>query len=127
MPIKALDHATVLTRDTAVTVAFYRDLFGLEPGPRPNFDFGGAWLYAGEACVLHIVERADIPEAAGPIDHVAFRGEGRKDCIAEIERRGLPHRIVPLPGGGPAKGQMWQLFINDPNGAMVEVLFREAA
>ena len=75
--------------------------------------------------MLHIVERADIPDAAGPIDHVAFRGEGREDCIAEIERRGLPHRIVPLPGGGPATGRVWQLFINDPNGAMVEVLFRE--
>ncbi len=57
MPIRGMDHFTVLSTDTDATVAFYREIFGFEPGPRPAFDFPGAWLYNGDRAVLHVVER----------------------------------------------------------------------
>jgi catechol 2,3-dioxygenase-like lactoylglutathione lyase family enzyme len=125
MPVTSLDHATVLTTDTARTSAFYAEIFDMHPGPRPNFDFPGAWLYAGGTPVLHIVERTEIPASGGPIEHVAFRGTGRAACVAALEAKGLPFRIIKLAGGGPEQGEAWQLFVADPNGALVEVLFKE--
>ena len=69
-----MDHFTVLTTDTETTVAFYRDILGLEPGPRPAFNFPGAWLYNNGKAVLHVVERPTIPPIAGVLDHIAFSG-----------------------------------------------------
>ena len=42
MPIVRMDHFTILTADTEMTVAFYRDLLGFTKGPRPAFSFPGA-------------------------------------------------------------------------------------
>jgi len=39
-----LDHYNVSTRDLGATVRFYEDILGLVNGPRPPFDFPGAWL-----------------------------------------------------------------------------------
>ena len=52
MPATNMNHFTVLTDDVDGTVAFYGELLGLRAGARPNFDFPGAWLYAGESAIL---------------------------------------------------------------------------
>jgi catechol 2,3-dioxygenase-like lactoylglutathione lyase family enzyme len=65
MPIDRMDHFTILTTNTEETVAFYYDVLGLTPGPRPDFSFPGAWLYNGGKAVLHVVEKAVIPEGGG--------------------------------------------------------------
>ena len=36
-------------------VDWYCDILGLRTGPRPDFPFQGAWLYAGENAVIHLV------------------------------------------------------------------------
>src|SRR5271163_3266299 len=61
MPIDRMDHFTILTTNTEETVAFYYDVLGLTPGPRPDFSFPGAWLYNGGKPVLHVVEKSVIP------------------------------------------------------------------
>ena len=48
MAVAGMNHFTILTDDVDNTVSFYGDLLGLEPGPRPKFNFPGAWLYAGD-------------------------------------------------------------------------------
>ncbi len=55
MPVTAMNHFTILTDDVAATVDFYRDLLGLVAGPRPPFSFPGAWMYSGDAPILHVV------------------------------------------------------------------------
>jgi hypothetical protein len=53
------------------------DLLGLKPGPRPDLGFPGAWLYAGDIAVLHIIAGRGVPQqSAGVIDHMAFPGIG---------------------------------------------------
>ena len=37
-----IDHITIATDDLEATSAFYRDVLGLEMGPRPVFPFAGA-------------------------------------------------------------------------------------
>lgn len=56
MPIRRLDHVKVVTANLEEMVAWYETVLGLRSGPRPDFPFGGAWLYAGEAAVVHLLE-----------------------------------------------------------------------
>ena len=80
---EGLDHANLRLRpqDLPAALAFYRDLLGLEEGPRPNFDFPGAWLYAGGRPIVHLACRDTVEAPTGPspsvsFEHIAFRVRG---------------------------------------------------
>ena len=98
------------------TVAFYHDILGFTPGPRPAFSFPGAWLYNDGKAVLHVVEKSTIPEGGGVLDHIAFFGTDAQGYLAKLKARGIKHNLVRLPQAGHAAG-VWQLFFFDPSGA----------
>ena len=56
MGIERLDHVNVVTTRLDEMVTWYQTVLGLTLGPRPNFPFPGAWLYAGDHPVVHLVE-----------------------------------------------------------------------
>ncbi|MGE5090153.1 MAG: VOC family protein [Candidatus Levyibacteriota bacterium] len=119
MPVTAMNHFTILTDDVQATIGFYRDLLGLVDGPRPPFTFPGAWLYAGDAPILHVVGgRPPAELRPGVIDHMAFSATGLAGTLARLSERGIEHDCRRLPGAS-----MWQLFFRDPNGARVELDF----
>ena len=92
MPATAMNHFTILTDDVAKTVDFYRDLLGLTNGPRPPFEFPGAWLYAGEEPILHVIGGRPSEELrAGVIDHMAFSANDLSDTLALLASRNIPH------------------------------------
>ena len=122
MPITRMDHFTILTTDAERTVAFYRDLLGFTPGPRPAFPFPGAWLYNGDTAVLHVIERSAIPDGGGVLDHIAFWGVDLHSFLVKLKTYGLTYDLRRLPGGGHAAG-VWQLFFHDPNSARIEIDF----
>ena len=94
----------------------------MTPGPRPDFSFPGAWLYNGGKAVLHVVEKAVIPEGGGVLDHIAFWGTDVAAYVAKLKARGLKYDLRRLPQSGHAGG-VWQLFFLDPSGARVEIDF----
>ena len=104
MPIDRMDHFTILTTDTEETVTFYYDVLGLTPGPRPDFSFPGAWLYNGGNAVLHVVEKAVIPDGGGVLDHIAFRGTDAQSYLAKLKARGIKYDLRRLPQSGHAGG-----------------------
>jgi len=119
MPAIGMNHFTVLTDDVARTVDFYRDLVGLAEGYRPDLGFPGAWLYAGEQAVLHIV--GGRPREAlkpGVIDHIAFTAAGLQATLDTLTARGIHFACRQQTGTG-----LWQVFFFDPNGARVELDF----
>ena len=122
MAISGLDHFTILTSDMAKTLAFYADTLGLVAGPRPAFDFPGAWLYCDGAPLLHVVQRDAVTAAGGVIDHIAFRGAGLADFLENLRAQGVSFDLRRLPEGSAAGG-LWQVFFTDPNGARIEVNF----
>src|SRR5262245_25814490 len=75
-----LDHYNVSTRKLKETVQFYEDVLGFVNGPRPEFDFPGAWLYSAGHPVLHLNDISGTdrqqPRDSGVIDHVAFGSRG---------------------------------------------------
>jgi len=76
MSVGMLDHYNVSTRNLRDTVRFYEEVLGLVNGPRPPFDFPGAWLYSEGHPVLHLndISPTDKPQRpdSGVIDHIAF-------------------------------------------------------
>ena len=57
-----LDHYNVSTRNLGATVRFYEDVLGFVNGPRPEFDFPGAWLYSAGQPVLHLNDIAQTAQ-----------------------------------------------------------------
>ena len=62
MPIQGLDHINIHTSKREETLRFYTEMLDFQEGFRPPFDFPGAWLYAGERAVIHLVVREGVQE-----------------------------------------------------------------
>lgn len=119
MAIRAMDHFTIVTDRLDATRDFYAAL-GLAMGPRPDFGIPGAWLYAGEQPVLHIVGVAKMPVVRrGVLDHMAFTSEGLLAVANDLKARGIAYRIIRTP----RPFSRWQMFLEDPNGVEVELDF----
>ena len=119
MAVSGMNHFTILTDDVERTVRFYHDLLGLKAGWRPPLTFPGAWLYAGDQPILHVVGgRPKTELRPGVIDHIAFTGDGLAATLAVLEQEKLEHVCRQQAGSG-----VWQLFFDDPNGAKVELDF----
>ena len=117
-----MNHFTVLTDDLDKTLGFYVDLLGLKPGPRPDLGFPGAWLYAGDTAVLHIIAGRGVPQQpAGVIDHMAFSASGLAEVKAKLDAEKISYELRRQRGAGT-----WQLFCHDPSGAKVELDFDPA-
>jgi catechol 2,3-dioxygenase-like lactoylglutathione lyase family enzyme len=110
---------TVLTDDVPRTVVFYSRLLVLTDGPRPELGFHGAWMYAGDEAVLHIIGgKSRDALRAGVIDHMAFTAKGLSDTIATLTAYNIEHVCRQQVGT-----RLWQVFFHDPNGARVELDF----
>jgi catechol 2,3-dioxygenase-like lactoylglutathione lyase family enzyme len=114
-----MNHITVLTDDLERTRAFYVGLLGLRDGPRPPLGFSGAWLYAGDRPVLHVIAGRALPEERrGVLDHMAFSASDLAGLTSRLEAAGISYDLHRQPDSN-----VWQLFLNDPNGARVELDF----
>jgi catechol 2,3-dioxygenase-like lactoylglutathione lyase family enzyme len=117
-----LDHYNVSTRKLAETIQFYEDVLGFVNGPRPPFNFPGAWLYSAGHPVLHLndisaTEREQQPDS-GVIDHVAFGSRGFAGMRQRLTGLGIPHRVNQVPNS-----TRWQIFLKDPNNVEIELNF----
>lgn len=116
--IRGLDHINIGTDRLAATTAFFREVLGLTEGWRPNFPFGGVWLYAGETAVVHLVELEAPrgPSRASSMDHVAFRIDDYDACLGRLDAAGIAYRTLDIPDT-----QIRQIFITDLNGVSIEL------
>jgi len=132
MPIRELNHFFVRALDLEETRRFYTEVLGFEVMPRPNFPFPGYWMGVNGAIQVH-VGPSDIanrqtyylgtPDDAadgqsGVIDHVAFAADDPAGFIERFKARGIAFRPRHLP-----ESNLYQLFIRDPNGVMIELNF----
>ncbi len=119
MAVSGMNHFTILTDDVERTVRFYDDLMGLKAGWRPPLNFPGAWLYAGDQPILHVIGGRPKNElrAGGDRSH-GFTGHDLAATVAMLEREKIEHTCRQQVGSG-----VWQIFCHDPNGAKVELDF----
>jgi catechol 2,3-dioxygenase-like lactoylglutathione lyase family enzyme len=138
----SLNHYSIRTTDLQACERFYCGLLGLVVGPRPPFPFPGLWLYTGDTTVwanaaVHIIgiDRSDPAglkqylgdreesglQGSGAVDHVAFFATGLAETLARLREHGVAprERMVPLLN-------LHQVFVDDPNGVVVELNFPAA-
>ena len=111
MTLKRLDHVNIRTNNLAKMVDWYGEVLDLLPGWRPNFPFGGAWLYLGDQPVIHLVEKDSDnlvdSEADLRLEHMAFAGEGLKEFEAKLERLNIPYDRAIIPHSGTVQINIW--------------------
>ena len=121
MPAHAMNHFTILTKDVAATQDFYSEILGLKAGYRPPIVRPGAWMYAGDQAVLHVIDPIEMPQNPnGVLDHMAFSATGVNEVAAKLKKRGVPFELSQQGETGT-----WQMFFLDVNGAKVELNFEK--
>jgi catechol 2,3-dioxygenase-like lactoylglutathione lyase family enzyme len=123
MAILDLDHINIQTTDLAKTQAFFTDVLGLTVGWRPDFEFPGTWLYAGEKDVVHLVgvRRERTPSQGSSLDHFAFTIDDFEDARRRLNAAGIEYRETAAPNGG-----IRQFFLTEANGVTIELNCRNA-
>jgi catechol-2,3-dioxygenase len=121
MGLKRLDHINVCTTQLERMKAFYSDVLGMPPGPRPNFSFGGAWMYCGALPAVHLVERQQLePVTKGDLrlQHFAFAAEDLATFLARLNQLDVPYRVSVVDDF-----ELCQINVHDPDGNHIHVDF----
>ena len=120
--VTGLSHGSFPVRDIEVAKKFYGEVLGLPEIPRPDFGFPGAWYAVGDR-QLHLIQNDRLPERVDdgrkphPMNtHLALDVADVPVAKAALEAAGANFREVESPGG------LWQLFVYDPDGNMIELL-----
>ena len=101
MQLNRLDHVNVRTANLDAMVDWYRTVLGMESGKRPPFSFPGAWLYAGDHAVVHLVGVEDAPKSIEPgIEHFSISATGLAELLETLKQTGTEYRASRVPGYG---------------------------
>jgi catechol 2,3-dioxygenase-like lactoylglutathione lyase family enzyme len=119
----AIHHVNLVTTRLAEMTDFYVSVLNLTVGPRPPFLSTGAWLYAGDQPVVHLVEGAPGRRDPVPqIEHFALAARGLVELQTVLRGRGVPFRASAIPGID------WPILnLADPDGNKVEIVFPHEA
>ncbi|MED5406642.1 MAG: VOC family protein, partial [Pseudomonadota bacterium] len=114
-----LDHVNIRTANLADMTTFYTQTLGLNAGPRPPFEFGGAWLYCGEQAVVHLVE-VDVQPSLNQvqIEHFAFLASGLSRFLSRLKTLATAYDVQLIPESGRR-----QINVRDPDGNHIEIQF----
>ncbi len=118
-----LDHITLTTRDSARSIRFYTEVLGLERG----LEWPGeiTMLRCGSTClaIAHWAEGKERgPTPAIAVDHFAFRVSAQvlAEAMIELPKLGIDVRMAD-------HGICRSLYMNDPDGHVVELITYEHA
>jgi hypothetical protein len=82
-------------------------------------------MYSEGKAVVHLVDISATDEAqkpdSGVVHHVAFASLGFDDMKQRLKTKGMSFDARQVPGGA-----LWQIFVNDPNGVMIELNYEAA-
>ncbi|MCV0424076.1 MAG: VOC family protein [Roseibium sp.] len=122
MQINKLDHVNIRTTRLDHLVAWYTEVLGLKSGTRPPFPFPGAWLYAGDTAVVHLVGM-DGAESVGSevelkLEHFAFTASGAREFEQRLTDRGEEFQKSEVATTGTVAYNVW-----DPDGNHIHVDF----
>ena len=82
-------------------------------------------MYWEGKAVVHLVDisKTDEPQKpdSGVVHHVAFASTGFAGMKQRLQVQGDGIRLRQVPGG-----DLWQIFVTDPNGVMIELNYEAA-
>lgn len=117
MRARGFTHVSVGARDLDESARFYRELFGLEEVPHPDFPFPVRWLRVGDL-QLHLFESGeDGPRA----HHFALDVDDFGAVHDEARRRGALVESGSFAGVRVLPCGALQAYLRDPSGNLVEI------
>ena len=122
--MKRLDHVNVRTAQLDEMVDWYGRMLGMRTGPRPGFPFPGAWLYAGEHAIIHLVGQGARPEAADAdlrLEHFAISATGLAELVERATAAGERCEVRKVPDFPIVQVNLW-----DPDGNHIHIDFDAA-
>lgn len=123
MQITQLNHVNLRTTQLDAMISWYQDVLGLVLGPRPDFPFPGAWLYAGDTAFVHLVgiegDAGTGSEVELKLEHFAFSATGAKEFENRLQERGVEFRKSEIAAVNLVAFNVW-----DPDGNHIHVDFR---
>ncbi|WP_299480876.1 VOC family protein [uncultured Roseibium sp.] len=123
MQITQLNHVNLRTTQLDAMISWYQDVLGLVLGPRPDFPFPGAWLYAGDTAFVHLVgiegEAGTGSEVELKLEHFAFSANGAKEFENRLQEQGVEFRKSEIAAVNLVAFNVW-----DPDGNHIHVDFR---
>jgi catechol 2,3-dioxygenase-like lactoylglutathione lyase family enzyme len=127
--IHNLHHVNIETAKFEETRAFYEDLLGLTVGRRATLPTRGYWMYLRDEPILHLLEipvgRAGkgappnrIYNRINRIDHFGVMASGLDETIQFLDSRSYKYTRAHV-----RDDRILRLFVEDPNGVIVELSF----
>ena len=119
----AYDHTAIHVADLGRSVAFYRQIFGLEEIEAPGDPEVIRWVSLGGDDQLHFIDYdGDVPETDKAV-HIALVVSDLDALVAHVEAEGVPYSDWPgaasvlslRPDG------VRQIYVQDPDGYWIEV------
>lgn len=114
MDLLGVHHVSINVSDLPTTVAFYRDVLGLELLDRPDDEISveGAWFGMPDGRELHLL-LTDVPENRG--QHFAFEVADVEGVVAALADQGIEASRPKT-----MTGICSQTFCTDPSGNLLE-------
>lgn len=118
LDIQSLNHVAVQTKRLDESRRFYVDVLGAKEITRPNFSFGGAWLYLS-GIQIHLIEQGS-PAGRTGVDtrgnHFSFAVTDVDAAEALLKQHGIVYKRKLIEDRG-----IHQIFFQDPDGHTIEV------
>lgn len=117
--LRRLDHVNVYTHDLPRFIGWYETVLGMKSGARPPFSFAGAWLYVGDAPVVHVTEVESARENVDPgIEHFALTAADINAFLDHLDTHNVAYRTAIVPEFG-----IIQVNVHDPDGNHIHIDF----
>ena len=132
MPLTALNHYLIVSKDLERSKDFYCQVLGMELAERPDFGFPGYWLTLGDSPCVHLASQE--PNAtrdmfllkkhpggthgSGSVDHIAFLAKDPEEMRSRIARHNLEMHYRSFPDA-----KLFQIFLKDPDDVSIELNF----
>ena len=121
MRVTGFDHIVLCVRDLAGTIAFYRDVLGMEPREeRPgkwSLHFGANKISLQDAIANPDIARDTVP---GTGNFCVLTDEPVERFAGVLRERGIEITAGPGERDG-ATGRVLSVYFRDPDGNLVEV------
>jgi len=122
MALVKIDHVNVRTAQLTNMIDWYTRVLGMHEGHRPDFPFGGAWMYIGDAPSVHLVDVDGEPGAGAEVnlklEHFAFFATDAAAFESRLESLKEKYRRSELPSANLVQYNVW-----DPDGNHIHVDF----
>jgi catechol 2,3-dioxygenase-like lactoylglutathione lyase family enzyme len=132
MPITALNHYLIVSKNLERSKTFYEKVLGMELADRPDFGFPGYWLKTGDAICVHLASQNPNKirdryllkkhprgtHGSGSVDHIAFLAQDPEGVRDRIRKNKVEMQVRSFPDA-----KLFQIFLKDPDDVTIELNF----